>query len=133
VLVVLLGVLDEALMSVLVPGVAVVLLAEPELLMSVLVPGVVVLPAPMDVPLPVVVSVLPGVVVLAVLLLVSLGDVVVEGVVLDVVDDELEASSRLPQALSDSAAIRARAAQRAIGDLIIRDSLRGCVELNRER
>jgi hypothetical protein len=129
--VVLLGMLDELDMSVLEPGVAVVLLAVPEPLMSVLVPGVVVLPAPIEVPLPVVVSVLLPVVpvepeVLAVLLLVSLGVVVVDGVVLEV--DELEASSRLPQALRDRAAIRARAAHCAIGDLIIRELLEGCIE-----
>jgi hypothetical protein len=68
---------------------------------------------------------------LAVLLLLeSLGDVVVDGVVLDVLEEvdapgaEVEASSRLPQALSDTAAMRARAAHCAIGDLIIRNSLR---------
>src|SRR5690348_315002 len=104
--------LELELMSVLEPGVApvvpVALPAVPEALMSPLVPGVVVLPAPMEVPLPVVpelapavVSVLlPGVVVpsepepLAVLL-VSLGDVVVEGAVLEV-EDEVAASSFLP-------------------------------------
>jgi hypothetical protein len=51
----------------------------------------------------------------------------VDGVV--VVDDEDDvelsvAASRLPQALRDRAAIRARAAHCAIGDLIIRNSLR---------
>jgi len=85
--------------------------------------------APMDVPLPVVapavvsVLVLGGVtgVVLAVLLLlvVSLG---VVGVVLEVVE---VVSSCLLQALRDRAAIRARAAHCAIGDLIIRNSLIG--------
>ncbi|GAB3649439.1 hypothetical protein GCM10028813_16130 [Ramlibacter alkalitolerans] len=129
---VLLGMLDELLMSVLEPGVVVVLLAVPELLMSELVPGVVVLPAPMEVPLPVVVSVLPVVPVvpevLAVLLEVSLGVVVVDGVVLDVVDEVLEASSCLEQALRDRAAIRARAAHCAIGDLIIRELLEGFIE-----
>jgi len=108
---------------------------EPEPLMSVLVPGVVVLPAPMEVPLPMELSVLGvvvlGVVVLAVLLLVvSLGVVVVEGVVLEV-DDELAASSFLLQALRDKAAIRARAAHCAIGDLIIRKLLEGVCRWNR--
>jgi hypothetical protein len=124
---VLLGMLELELMSVLVPGVVVVLLAEPEVLMSVLVPGVVVLPAPMDVPLPVEESVVLGVVVLAVLpLVVSLGDVVVDGTVLEVVESvEAGTSSFLPQALRDRAAIRARAAHCAIGDLIIRELLEG--------
>jgi hypothetical protein len=54
-------------------------------------------------------------------LLVSLGDVVV---VLEV-DEEVEASSFLPQAVRDRAAIRARAAHCAIGDLIIRKLLEG--------
>jgi hypothetical protein len=86
--------------------------------------------APMEVPLPVLapavvsVLVLGGVagMVLAVLLLlvVSLG---VVGVVLEVV--ELLVSSCLLQALRDRAAIRARAAHCAIGDLIIRNSLIG--------
>jgi hypothetical protein len=127
VVVVLLGMLELELMSVLVPGVVVVLLAEPEVLMSVLVPGVVVLPAPMDVPLPVEESVVLGVVVLAVLpLVVSLGDVVVDGTVLEVVESvEAGTSSFLPQALRDRAAIRARAAHCAIGDLIIRELLEG--------
>jgi predicted Kef-type K+ transport protein len=106
--------------------------------MSELVPGVVVLPAPIEVPLPVVVSVLLPVVpvvpeVLAVLLEVSLGVVVVDGVVLDVVDEVLEASSCLLQALRDRAAIRARAAHCAIGDLIIRELLEGLYRVNRER
>lgn len=48
----------------------------------------------------------------------------VEGVVVVVEDDELAASSFLPQALRDRAAIRARAAHCAIGDLIIRNSFR---------
>jgi hypothetical protein len=53
--------------------------------------------------------------------------VVVEGIVLEDVDevpvvDEAD-SSFLPQALRDRAAIRARAAHCAIGDLIIRNSL----------
>jgi hypothetical protein len=89
--------------------------AEPEL-MSLLVPELepVAAPeAPIEVPLPVlepaVVSVLP---------LVLPGDVLVEGGVLEVVEP-VPASSRLPQALSDRAAIRARAAHCAIGDLII--------------
>jgi hypothetical protein len=134
--VVLLGVLEEAPMSVLVPGVAVVLPAVPEALMSVLVPGVVVLgvvPAPMEVPLPVLGIVL-GVVVLEVLLLVllvSLGEVVVDGMVvelLELVESVGAASSFLPQALRDRAAIRARAAHCAIGDLIIRELLEGWFE-----
>ena len=59
---------------------------------------------------------------------VVLGEVVVEGIVLELVDvevsvDEVAASSFLPQALRDRAAIRARAAHCAIGDLIIRNSL----------
>ncbi|GAB3777104.1 hypothetical protein GCM10028796_55720 [Ramlibacter monticola] len=100
-------------------------------------PGVEAVPAPMEVPLPVVpvvVSVLEGVVgaVLAVLLVVSLGGVVVDGVVLEVVDSVVVdvASSRLLQAVRDSAAIRARAAHCVIGDLIIRKLLEG---LYRER
>jgi hypothetical protein len=120
--VVLLGVLELELRSLLLPGVGVVvLLAEPDALWSVLLPGVVLLPAPMDVP-PLVVSVLPGVVVLAVPLVVSLGVVVV----LEVVDEVEAASSCLLQALRDRAAIRARAAHCAIGDLIIRKLLEGC-------
>lgn len=109
--------------------------AEPEL-MSVLVPELepVVEPAvpeaPIEVPLPVlvpepaVVSVLLEVepVPLAVPLPVLLGDVVVDGGVLEVVEP-VPASSRLPHADSDRAAIRARAAHCAIGDLIIRNSL----------
>jgi hypothetical protein len=126
VVVVALGMLELELMSVLVPGVVVVLLAVPELLMSVLVPGAVGLPAPMDVPLPVVVL---GVVVLAVLPEVSLGVVVVDGAVLEVLEEvesvEAGTSSFLPQALRDRAAIRARAAHCAIGDLIIRELLEG--------
>jgi hypothetical protein len=99
-------------------------------------------PAPIEVPLPVppeaVVS-LPVVPVPAaapvplapavVLLEVSLGDVVVDGVV--EAEDEVLApeplsaavSFFLPQAVRDNAAIRARAAAVAIGDLIIRNSL----------
>jgi hypothetical protein len=89
--------------------------------------------APMEVPLPVlvepvVVSVVLGVVgiVLALLPVVPLG-VVVDGTT--VVDEEdvdvsVAASSFLPQADRDRAAIRARAAHCAIGDLIIRNSFR---------
>ncbi|MBK6006787.1 hypothetical protein JJB11_11860 [Ramlibacter ginsenosidimutans] len=97
--------------------------------------------APIEVPLPVaepvplapavvpvlgVVAVLPDVepVPLAVVLLVvSLGDVEVDGIVLEL--DELApvSSCFLLQALSDSAAISASAAHCAIGDLIIRNSL----------
>ena len=100
--------------------------------------------APMEVPLPVVLEPLAvlsvlGVVLmvplpdvlLPVLLVVSVGGVVVDGVVLDEVEEEVDVSgdvvavsSRLPQALSERAAIRARAAHCAIGDLIIRNSLR---------
>jgi hypothetical protein len=97
--------------------------AEPEL-MSALVP----VPAPMEVPPPVVVlGVVPREPLAVVLLVVSDGDVVVEGIVLEVVeldvsDEDVAASSFLPQALRDRAAIRARAAHCAIGDLIIRNS-----------
>jgi hypothetical protein len=127
VLVVALGVLVDALMSVLEPGVVLPML-------PVVLPVVVsaVPEAPIDVPLPVegvvlaVVSVLLLVPIepepLAVLLLVSLG---VEGVVLEVVDEDVDVSSCLPQALRDRAAIRARAAHCAIGDLIIRELLEG--------
>jgi hypothetical protein len=96
--------------------------------------------APMEVPLPVVLPVVPAVVSVVVapgvpvvvplmppvvvLLVVSLGDVVVEGVVVLDVEDVEAASSRSPQADSDRAASRARAAHCAIGDLIIRNSLR---------
>jgi hypothetical protein len=89
-------------------------------------------PAPMEVPLPVppeaVVSleppgvVLGAVLALVLLLEVSLGEVVVEGVVLDVVE-VVSVLSFLLHADSDRAAIRASAAQVAIGDLIIRNSL----------
>jgi hypothetical protein len=98
--------------------------------------------APIEVPLPVVMSVLPGVAVEAVesvlpvvpdmlpvvsavvLLVVSLG-VVVDGIVVEDEDEAVSAalvSSFLPQADRDRAAIRARAAHCAIGDLIIRNS-----------
>jgi hypothetical protein len=93
--------------------------------------------APMEVPLPVVEPMLlePAVVSVvllpvvepAVVLEVSAGDVVVDGVV--VLDEEVAevsagaASSRLPQADRDRAATTARAAACAIGDLIIRNSL----------
>jgi len=90
--------------------------------------------APMEVPLPVleplaVVSVLlvPGVVAMEPELgdvELVLGDVVVEGAVVEELD-EVEAASVsafLPQADRDRAAIRARAAHCAIGDLIIRNS-----------
>jgi hypothetical protein len=102
--------------------------------------------APIEVPLPVVpvlepLAVESGVVpmellpdmlplpVVVLLLVVSVGGVVVDGVVVDDVEEEVEgdvvaASSRLPQALSDRAASRARAAHCAIGDLIIRNSFR---------
>ncbi|HSV79763.1 MAG TPA: hypothetical protein VLK85_11255 [Ramlibacter sp.] len=109
--------------------------AEPEL-MSVLVPVEPVVPvvpeAPIDVPLPVVllalelVSVLavPGVVVLALLEL-SVEGVVGAGVVLDVVDEEVEVSVVvvLPQPARARAAIRARAAALAIGLVCISELL----------
>jgi len=122
-----------------------VLLDGELVLMSVLAPGVG--EAPMEVPLPLlvpmlelepaVVSVLLGAVPGVALplddeLVVSLGSVAgggVEGVVLELVDEEVEgsvedlaASSFLPQAERDRAAIRARAAHCAIGDLIIGNS-----------
>jgi hypothetical protein len=97
--------------------------------MSVLLPVVPVPDAPMEVPLPVAPVLLPLVPMepepLAVLLLVvSLGEVVVDGAVLEV--EELAPASVsffLPQAVRDRAAIRASAAHCAIGDLIIRNSL----------
>ena len=110
--------------------------AEPEL-MSVLLPVAepVVEPAvpeaPMDVPLPVlvplaVVSVLLvlGVVAIEPELVLVLGEVVVDGTVVEELDEVEPApvSSFLPQADRDRAAIRARAAHCAIGDLIIRNS-----------
>ena len=122
-----------------------VLLDGELVLMSVLAPGVG--EAPMEVPPllvpmlelePAVVSVLLGAVPGVALplddelLVVSLGSVAgggVEGVVLELVDEEVEgsvedlaASSFLPQAERDRAAIRARAAHCAIGDLIIGNS-----------
>jgi hypothetical protein len=84
---------------------------------------------PVPVVEPAVVSVLPVLGVVPIepepeaLPVVLLGDVVVDGVVVLEVD-ELADSSFLPQALRDKAAIRARAAHCAIGDLIIRNSLR---------
>jgi hypothetical protein len=123
------------------------LLGMPEVLTSLDVPGVVVLAprepvdpvadpvalgsvvvepeAPMEVPLPVVepvvlavesVELVPGVVVAV------LGEVVLGAGVVVVVDDEVEVSvvARSPQAASDRAAIRARAAQRAIGMVFMR-------------
>jgi hypothetical protein len=87
--------------------------------------------APIEVPLPVAPAVVPvllelGVVPsepepLAVLLVLS----VVDGIVLEL-DEEVApapASSFLPQAVRDRAAIRARAAHCAIGDLIIQELL----------
>jgi hypothetical protein len=128
------------------PVVPVVLLALP--VVPVALPGVedvvsvlepVVPPAPIVVPPPVaeplvlgeVLAVLPVLpmlpdaepVPLAVLLLVvSLGDVLVEGIVLELVELAPVSSCFLLQALSDSAAISASAAHCAIGDLIIRNS-----------
>jgi hypothetical protein len=118
--------------------------AEPELmsvLLLLLVEPAAEPEAPIDVPLPVlvpvpepaVVSVLGGVAGVDVLeadVLLLPGEVVLDGAVLDV-DEDVEVSagvvmvvsSFLLQALSDRAAIRARAAHCAIGDLIIRDSL----------
>jgi len=111
-------------------------------LMSLPAPGEAVPEAPMEVPLPVVpalpvvVESVLGVAVprepepAVVLLVVSLVDGVTGGVVLETdgelvvsVDDVAAESSFLPQALSVRAAIRARAAHCAIGDLIIRNSL----------
>ena len=129
----------------LVVALGVLLDGEPAL-MSVLAPGVG--EAPMEVPLPLLVPMLelePAVVSVLLgavpgvalplddeLLVVSLGSVAgggVEGVVLELVDEEVEgsvedlaASSFLPQAERDRAAIRARAAHCAIGDLIIGNS-----------
>jgi hypothetical protein len=123
--------------------VALGVLDEPEVLMSVLEP---VLPvaepeAPMEVPLPVVpMSVLPVVPVpavvepelMSVLLpvvpaveLVSADGVVVDGTVDEVEDSGTTVvfSSRSPQAVRVRAAVMARAALSAIGDLIIRNSL----------
>jgi hypothetical protein len=106
----------------------------PPMLEPVPVPAVVsVLPlVPMELePVPVVLPPAPALV----LLDVSLGEVVVDGVVLEVLEllEPAPASSRLPQADRDRAAIRARAAHCAIGDLIIRYSLRFRVDVNRER
>jgi hypothetical protein len=116
--------------------------AEPELMSVVPVAEPVVPEAPIEVPLPVVpmlelelepavVSVLvPVPVVVEAALLVSDGSVVVDGVVavevdagVDVSAGMVAVSSFLPQALSVRAAIRARAAHCAVGDLIIRNSL----------
>jgi hypothetical protein len=146
-----LGVLEAAepeLMSVLEP---VVPAAEPEAPMEVplpVAPEVVPMLEPVPVVAPAVVSVAGAVPMepepvpdrlplepAVVLLVVSLGDVVVDGAVLEVVEDALEpapASSRLPQADRDRAAIRARAAHCAIGDLIIRNSLRVSFRTTRE-
>lgn len=138
------GVLDEAepedVVSVAEP-VEPVVSVVPEAPMDVPLPVVEPVAEPMLEPVPVVepavVSVLPvlGVVPIepepvalpVVEELVSVDDGVVlevDGVVVVVEDDELAASSFLPQALRDRAAIRARAAHCAIGDLIIRNSLR---------
>jgi hypothetical protein len=94
---------------------------EPLAVVSVLLPVVPVVPA--VVPLVPLVPIEPEPVLPAVVLLVSLGEVVVDGVVVEVEEEVEAASSRLPQALRDRAAIRARAAQRAMGDLIIRTLL----------
>ena len=114
--------------------------AVPEVVLPVLSAAVppAVPPAPIEVPAPVapleaVESVLPVAPVVpepdmlplapAVVLL-SDGEVVVDGVVVEVEDAELAPVSSffLPQAVRDRAAIRARAAHCAIGDLIIRNS-----------
>jgi len=112
----LLGVAEPELMSVLLP------VAEP--VVEPAVPE-----APMEVPPPVleplaVVSVLLvlGVVAIEPELVLVLGEVVVEGVVVEELDEVAPVSSFLPQADRDRAAIRARAAHCAIGDLIIRNS-----------
>ena len=114
-----------------------VLLDGEPALMSVLAPGVG--EAPMEVPLPLLVpvlelepalvSVLLGAVAGVVLDMLPVLGGVVEGVVLELVDEEVEgsvedlaASSFLPQADRDRAAIRVRAAHCAIGDLIIGNS-----------
>jgi hypothetical protein len=85
-------------------------------------------PAPIEVPLPVVpaappvlavVPVPPVLGVVAAVLLVSAG-AVVEDVLEEV--EPAPASSFLPQAVRDRAAMRARAAHCAMGDLIIRNS-----------
>jgi hypothetical protein len=136
--VVALGVLVEALMSVLVPGVVAVpdVPAPIEVPLPVVEPvELVVLPELMSVVLPVVLPVVVPLVLEpvppAVLLLpVSLG-IVVEGEVL--VEPVVPASSFLPQALRDRAAMRARAAHCAIGDLIIRTLLVGVVSMWIER
>jgi hypothetical protein len=80
-----------------------------------------VLPVPVVLPVPAVLPIEPEVLPGLLLLVVSLGEVVVEGVVLEVLDEFEPApvSSFLPQADRDKAAIRARAAQRATGDLIM--------------
>ena len=115
--------------------------AEPLALVSLLVPAVPAVPdAPMEVPLPVVdESVLPPeAVVLELGEVVLLESALVEGdvgevdgvldtpepVVLDVVDEvEVSVLLRSPQAASDRAATRARAAQRARGVAFIRSLL----------
>jgi hypothetical protein len=107
---------------------------EPEAPIEVPLPVVEPVVEPMPVEAPAVVSVLPvlGVVPIEPLVLpaavVLLGVVLVEGSVLeleeevDVSVDGATVSSFLPQALRDRAAIRARAAHCAIGDLIIGNS-----------
>lgn len=131
--------------------VALGVLDEPEVLMSVLEPVVPVAEpeAPMEVPLPVVpapMSVLPVVPVpavvepelMSVLLpvvpaveLVSADGVVVDGTVDEVEDSGTTVvfSSRLPQAVRVRAAVMARAALSAIGDLIIQELLESGFEV----
>jgi hypothetical protein len=135
----------DAAQRVVVVVLGVLLLTEPLVLVSVLPVALPVVPvaepvpeAPIEVPLPEVVSVLlpvvepvPDAVVLPEPVVDVSAPAVAGGVVVDtdgevVVVDEEEveaASSRLPQADSDSAAIRARAAQRARGVVIIRKLL----------
>jgi hypothetical protein len=131
VLVVALGVLldgEPALMSVLAPGVGE---APMEVPLPLLVPMLELEPAVVSVLLGAVAGAVPDMLPLEEELVVPLGDGegVVEGVVLELVDEEVEgsvedlaASSFLLQADRDRAAIRARAAHCAIGDLIIGNS-----------
>jgi hypothetical protein len=125
VVVVALGVLVDGVEPIVLP--AAVLSVVPEAPIEVPLPVVAPMLEPVPVVAPAVVSVVDGVVVpiepvlpVVVLVEVSAGDVVVEGVVVLVV--ELADSSLLPQAVRDRAATTARALS-AIGDLIIRNSL----------
>jgi hypothetical protein len=129
------GVLDEAEPEVEEPALVSVGVEPPEAPIDVPLPVEPVAPVvpPMLEPVPVllepaVVSVLPVLGVVPIdpepeaLPVVLPGDVVDGVVVLEL--DEVADSSFLPQALRDKAAIRARAAHCAMGDLIIRNSLR---------